>query len=417
MCFRRSPRRVLSARAEVGRTCGARRWCGARALRASGGGSTSPEEQQNSRSCSPRERRWVASPMARITWADVLSARAEVGRWTRYRSRPRTSALRASGGGSYGGYSYASDPKCSPRERRWVGRFDLRVGGVAVLSARAEVGRTRDRRCPACPSALRASGGGSLMDAQKGFTSACSPRERRWVAAGRRAERAERVLSARAEVGPAGAFWLSYAHRALRASGGGSIERTGPSFAVRCSPRERRWVVAGPPRPRPVSVLSARAEVGRRPASARRRGRSALRASGGGSSGSSVSAACWLCSPRERRWVVVMLVPALPKLVLSARAEVGRKPPWALWRRSRALRASGGGSSYKGQSMTPFQCSPRERRWVGAADPVGADALVLSARAEVGRRATSSGWSRRSALRASGGGSARGQRAGPGPAC
>ncbi len=254
---------VLSARAEVGRAARSRPACSSRALRASGGGSLAVSMPPTSHECSPRERRWVRGDPAGDLRRDVLSARAEVGRGSSSSGVETRRALRASGGGSASMPVARWSRRCSPRERRWVARGQLRATHAPVLSARAEVGRQGggDFSSPLC--ALRASGGGSIEQLPPLAATPCSPRERRWVGDHRGHGPHRRVLSARAEVGRWGTSASTGHRRALRASGGGSPRDHELVRKTACSPRERRWVAADRGRGVGGEVLSARAEVGR----------------------------------------------------------------------------------------------------------------------------------------------------------
>ncbi len=419
--------RVLSARAEVGRALLRRPPALRSALRASGGGPKAGTPTPAAPTCSPRERRWAADVTASRRHDVVLSARAEVGRQKAFRERKKAGALRASGGGPGWLFLLDDEHQCSPRERRWAASL-IRVGNSSmVLSARAEVGRSWLSPTARTPGALRASGGGPWAGGISDTLALCSPRERRWAVLAVGAVMVIAVLSARAEVGRSTRTRSTARSCALRASGGGPGREGGGRCGHGCSPRERRWAASlgvrlltdlvlsararwaadQGTRHRPGHVLSARAEVGRRPPRASSRSWSALRASGGGPARSAVSGAASACSPRERRWAAPDDSHGAPASVLSARAEVGRAPARRAARSGGALRASGGGSAVSPAERAPAECSPRERRWVA----VGGEGLlgdgVLSARAEVGRTGAAGRRRRRGALRASGGGSIR----------
>ncbi len=396
---------VLSARAEVGRPPTGSTSPTPSALRASGGGSAAGYLAKTVPECSPRERRWVGTGLIDSSYVRVLSARAEVGLPRGRPGHPWRSALRASGGGSADRHRCAVSWMCSPRERRWVVAHHHGPPGVHVLSARAEVGRWSRSGGGRPRRALRASGGGSQLVVQRRLDALCSPRERRWVDAPRPKYRNARVLSARAEVGRSPPRSSPTGWSALRASGGGSATAPVRVVASQCSPRERRWVVVQVHDDDQHVVLSARAEVGRLLAAASPDRQGALRASGGGSPPAVATAYMTACSPRERRWVAQDRVLREEFAVLSARAEVGRGLRQRAQLLQSALRASGGGSPGVEIAPPATLCSPRERRWVVRARPGGLVLLVLSARAEVGRTLARIVDQLEGALRASGGGS------------
>ncbi len=438
-------RRVLSAQAEVGRP--SPRWRTTRpcALRAGGGGSSTYVAERRAAECSPRRRRWVVRGRTGRAPGCVLSAQAEVGRQLGQADHQHVRALRAGGGGSSPMPTVGAWAACSPRRRRWVALEALALVDAAVLSAQAEVGRARRPRRRPRSSALRAGGGGSFVVDQFKADLGCSPRRRRWVG-GERRHLAERiVLSAQAEVGrcPCRSRRLgrcalraggggaatrgirAVRHRALRAGGGGSSPRRWLICLRLCSPRRRRWVYSGWIGVCFSTVLSAQAEVGRGSRRNSSRRGSALRAGGGGSILKLDEPPFTRCSPRRRRWVAGGRRGLDGRTVLSAQAEVGRLQQILGVRAERALRAGGGGSGFTGTPnalvrCSPHRrrwvarghgtagrswCSPRRRRWVDLEEPGHAEELVLSAQAEVGR---ASSW-RRSvptcALRAGGGGS------------
>ncbi len=340
--------------------------------------------------------------------APVLSARAEVGRGHHQRPRHRERSLRASGGGSTAITLIWVTVSFSPRERRWVAEHLQLAVADRVLSARAEVGRWAICCSRSGTGSLRASGGGSVHRQDRARDGWFSPRERRWVVAARVELGRRRVLSARAEVGRHRSPWRWPAWRSLRASGGGSASASTPTACRPFSPRERRWVGFRSRPDHTVGVLSARAEVGRTVRAPRELKRGSLRASGGGSSSRTFFAWRLAFSPRERRWVVDEIGSARYRDVLSARAEVGRSTREASAWTGCSLRASGGGSSPFLSSQPSLSFSPRERRWVDLRALDGAAAHVLSARAEVGRSTReASAWTGCS-LRASGGGSLAG---------
>ena len=89
-----------------------------------------------------------------------------------------------------------------------------------------------------------------------------------------------------------------------------------------CSPRRRRWFALDNASPRPGPVLSAQAEVVRRPVGLRDRARGALRAGGGGSTNAVLGSSQAQCSPRRRRWFLRHSAPIVP----TARRERRRAP-------------------------------------------------------------------------------------------
>ncbi len=311
---------------------------------------------------SPRERRCSAFAGGDDVGRHVLSARAEVFRCWRSPPRPRTSPLRASGGVPRVVRSKSGRTASSPRERRCSGRLQAGLQRPGVLSARAEVFRTRQvRRWPGADP-LRASGGVPLLFA--GFLTGLrsSPRERRCSVPAQGPGDVPAVLSARAEVfrrpGSAGVR----PPRPLRASGGVPPAPRSSASRRSSSPRERRCSAGRWDRRIRVAALSARAEVFR----GRWRERDAHDR-----------------PLRERRCSDCRTLLSRIEQVLSARAEVflHRHTPRDL-RRS-PLRASGGVPASRTGRAGYSTSSLRERRCsVGDdADHRGAD--VLSARAEV----------------------------------
>ncbi len=315
--------------------------------------------------CSPRERRWAVELRRSAPHVLVLSARAEVGRTQRPQWRCTSSALRASGGGPRRSSASRRARPCSPRERRWAADDADQGHADGVLSARAEVGRSAASGRDRRSSALRASGGGPSAELDLPTVRVCSPRERRWAVAGQCLGGEERVLSARAEVGRRPRERAARCRGALRASGGGPPRLSITGCPLRCSPRERRWAATCSDAVAGPPVLSARAEVGRSARADTAPRSSALRASGGGPPSSPATRRRWPCSPRERRWAVAAPRPGVLPAVLSARAEVGRRETWRGPRTGRALRASGGGPSARSAFEWYGKCSPRERRWAG----------------------------------------------------
>ncbi len=173
---------------------------------------------------------------------------------------------------------------------------------LSVLSARAEVVRSSACTAWTRPRSLRASGGGPYDALPDGGGALFSPREQRWSAPARTRRARPWVLSARAEVvrsqTGSGSQWSG----SLRASGGGPATLTGITPNGTFSPRERRW--SGLPSELVTcwGVLSARAEVVRRPPRCRPRPRGSLRASGGDPQEDLVRKVVDLFSPREWRW-------------------------------------------------------------------------------------------------------------------
>lgn len=96
-------------------------------------------------------------------------------------------------------------------------------------------------------------------------------------------------------------------------------------------------------------------------------------------------------------------------VVLSAEAEVMRRPaPWPP-PRQRSLRGGGGGSKIPGQVDGGELVSPRRRRWFDAAGQGDLLLIGLSAEADVVRQTWQRGWPSTSSIRAGGGGSTSGQ--------
>ena len=101
-----------------------------------------------------------------------------------------------------------------------------------------------------------------------------------------------------------------------------------------------------------------------------------LRAGGGGST---------IPGLRRRRWFDVPQGEQQDQSGLSAQAEVVRPQRNPKRRRSRSLRAGGGGSSPTMTPMASAPVSPRRRRWFARGQPGAAAVGGLSAQAEVVR--------------------------------
>ncbi len=155
----RVDRLVLSARAEVPRDCPMSSACMSCPLRASGGTPPCLGGRQDAPRSSPRERRYPVSNHRTPTPDAVLSARAEVPRPHARPGPSRACPLRASGGTPLGGVGRVGRPQSSPRERRYpAGRAQPLPAGP-VLSARAEVPRFSSSAPGRLTCPLRASGG------------------------------------------------------------------------------------------------------------------------------------------------------------------------------------------------------------------------------------------------------------------
>ena len=215
---------VLSAQAEVVRGRGAVAGGRGCALRAGGGGSASATVSAVTHRCSPRRRRWFGQRQPIAAVPCVLSAQAEVVRRTREDRHPLQRALRAGGGGSSSSSNTRPWSSCSPRRRRWFATPGHRRSEADVLSAQVEAVRTASRRAPRTRRALRAGGGGSAVAFVLATYAVCSPRRRRWFGGRLRPGHLRRVLSAQAEVVRTRQHRHGTPPRALRAGGGGSSD-------------------------------------------------------------------------------------------------------------------------------------------------------------------------------------------------
>ncbi len=169
------------------------------------------------------------------------------------------------------------------------------------------------------------------------------------------------------------------------------------------SPRERRCPDLRAYQAPSSDVLSARAEVSRMSCGVNILIAGPLRASGGVPARLTSEPQQDGSSPRERRCPVVEAVGAVGGVVLSARAEVSRRA-WRAPRPSRGpLRASGGVPLQSGRRGSAPPSSPRERRCPGDRRARMGTGEVLSARAEVSRTTRTGRAGRTCPLRANGG--------------
>ncbi len=256
---------------------------------------------------------------------------------------------------------------------------------MAVLSARAEVSRCRRPAGRGWWGPLRASGGAPRDGHYVTSSVSSSPRERRCPAASASSSASVKVLSARAEVSRAGGDLPAGDARPLRASGGVPSWSAPWSAPVRSSPRERRCPGGTSPGDPFPGVLSARAEVSRSTRRPQARLPRPLRASGGVPRPAPVTALPDESSPRERRCPVSGVQGAANQGVLSARAEVSRRARPVRTGVFRPLRASGGVPAFFSIEQSHKRSSPRERRCPDGRSHWPGTAEVLSARAEVSR--------------------------------
>ncbi len=359
---RAAPGVVLSAQAEVFRRVRPVRAGRAGALRAGGGVPSSIVLSMRLTMCSPRRRRCSDASIGQVLVWIVLSAQAEVFRRAACGRVAEEGALRAGGGVPAEQALAAAGMGCSPRRRRCSGDLARGVDEALVLSAQAEVFRRARRRRRRATGALRAGGGVPHRGACCQGLNVCSPRRRRCSVGRVAALAAGDVLSAQAEV----FRWRSYVAPsrpgALRAGGGVPQSRLRPADRGQCSPRRRRCsamldVVEDQP-----AVLSAQAEVFRRPSPAPACVFRALRAGGGVPSGMCAVPSMCRCSPRRRRCSAVFHAGRCRLLALSAQAEVFRDLVRLNLGRLRALRAGGGVPSPAEPTARTTPCSPRRRR-------------------------------------------------------
>ena len=205
--------------------------------------------------------------------------------------------------------------------------------------------RCRDRPSHGFCRSLRAGGGGALAEGQQAIVDLFSPRRRRWCGCWGGLRSGAGVLSAQAEVVRTRQFDLGGVRRSLRAGGGGApLFRPGPDVR-RFSPRRRRWCVHPHLTAQVDSVLSAQAEVVRCSPPCSRLSRCSLRAGGGGAQSWRPEGRAGAFSPRRRRWCGPRRHRAAGRPVLSAQAEVVRRRSDHQAVRTRSLRAGGGGAS------------------------------------------------------------------------